>query len=302
MLARLSPRLTYANVVSTICLCLVVGGGSAYAANTIFSTDIVDGEVKTPDLASGAVTGGKVADNSLSGTDVIGRPGTSTTPAVNGSLTTEDIAGQQANAANGTPFMDGTLTQWDVKNGALVGADLANNTVGGGKIANDSLTGSKVAADSLTSSDIDESSLGEVMSAALGGRGDASGVQHHFVACDPGTTAFESCAATEIVLPAPSKVLLIAQVTGFGSGDVPESAIASGDCLLETSHGVVADSTITIEVETQREHHAPLVGITDVLPAGFSAFGVECNDRTADDSMMYFDAAIAAVALSSIEG
>ena len=37
----------------------------AYAANTIFSTDIVDGEVKTVDLASSSVTKAKLAGNSV---------------------------------------------------------------------------------------------------------------------------------------------------------------------------------------------------------------------------------------------
>jgi hypothetical protein len=101
MLAKLRPRLTYANVVSTICLCLVVGGGSAYAANTIGSSDVINesllsediknSEVKTSELANAAVTrdklastavtngklggsavdGSKVADNSLGGADIL---------------------------------------------------------------------------------------------------------------------------------------------------------------------------------------------------------------------------------------
>ena len=44
--------------------------GTAYAANTVFSSDIVDGQVKTPDLDGGAVTSEKVADQSLLGRDV----------------------------------------------------------------------------------------------------------------------------------------------------------------------------------------------------------------------------------------
>ena len=64
------PRLTYANVVSTLALFLVLGGGFAYAANTVFSSDIVDGQVKTADLHGGAVTSEKVADQSLLGRDV----------------------------------------------------------------------------------------------------------------------------------------------------------------------------------------------------------------------------------------
>ena len=56
MLARLRPRLTFANVCSFLALLIALGTGSAYAANTVFSTDIVDGEVKTADLDNNAVT------------------------------------------------------------------------------------------------------------------------------------------------------------------------------------------------------------------------------------------------------
>ena len=49
-------RLTFANVCSFLALLIALGTGSAYAANTVFSTDIVDGEVKTADLDNNAVT------------------------------------------------------------------------------------------------------------------------------------------------------------------------------------------------------------------------------------------------------
>ena len=42
----------------------------AYAANTVFSTDIVDGEVKTPDLAANAVTAAKVKDGEIKAADI----------------------------------------------------------------------------------------------------------------------------------------------------------------------------------------------------------------------------------------
>jgi hypothetical protein len=60
---RIRSRLTYANVISTLALFLVLAGGSAVAlngSNTVFSDDIVNGQVKTQDLASGAVTPGKI--------------------------------------------------------------------------------------------------------------------------------------------------------------------------------------------------------------------------------------------------
>ena len=56
MLSRLSRRLSYANVMSTIAVVVAVGTGSAYAANTIRSTDIVDGEVKSADVKDQSLT------------------------------------------------------------------------------------------------------------------------------------------------------------------------------------------------------------------------------------------------------
>jgi hypothetical protein len=42
----------------------------AYAANTVRSTDIVDGEVKTTDLANNAVTAGKIKDNEVKAAEI----------------------------------------------------------------------------------------------------------------------------------------------------------------------------------------------------------------------------------------
>jgi hypothetical protein len=54
----------YANVTATMAL-VVALGGSAYAANTIRSSDIKNGQVKRVDLANNAVTSGKVSNGTL---------------------------------------------------------------------------------------------------------------------------------------------------------------------------------------------------------------------------------------------
>ena len=79
MLSRLRPRLSYANVVSTLCLFILLGG-SAYAVGTIGSSDIKDnavrsrhiqgGAVANSDLAPDSVGSHKVIDGSLTGADV----------------------------------------------------------------------------------------------------------------------------------------------------------------------------------------------------------------------------------------
>jgi hypothetical protein len=42
----------------------------AYAANTVFSTDIVDGQVMTSDLANNAVTAAKIKDNEVKAAEI----------------------------------------------------------------------------------------------------------------------------------------------------------------------------------------------------------------------------------------
>lgn len=58
---RLRPKLTYANVISTLCLFLLVAGGTAFAAAEV----LPPGSVGTKQLKNGAVTGKKVKPGSL---------------------------------------------------------------------------------------------------------------------------------------------------------------------------------------------------------------------------------------------
>jgi hypothetical protein len=93
-------RLTYANVVSTLCLVLIVGGGVAYAANTVFSADIVDGEVKGPDIAANAVGSGKIADRQVKNADL------------------------SIGASSSNTIADGGIQGVDVKSDTLTGDDI----------------------------------------------------------------------------------------------------------------------------------------------------------------------------------
>ena len=111
------------NVVGYIALFLVLTGGTAYAldgANTVFTDDIVDGEVRNADIRSGSVTTGKIA---------------------NGDVLTEDLA---FDAVRGDRVADGSLT----------GADLADRSIGGQKVGVGTLAGINVADGSLSGADI----------------------------------------------------------------------------------------------------------------------------------------------------
>ena len=116
----LRRHLTYANVMSTLAVFLVIGGGAAYAANTVFSTDIVDGEVKTADIGNGEV---KVAD--------IGT----------GAVATDEIGADQVRSV-------------DVRNDSLSGGGLGASDLGTGSVGS-----SEVTDNSLATNDVVEEAL-----------------------------------------------------------------------------------------------------------------------------------------------
>ena len=63
-------HLTYANVMITLLAIGALTGGVAYAANTVFSTDIVNGEVKSVDIGTGQVQSADIKNGGLTGSDV----------------------------------------------------------------------------------------------------------------------------------------------------------------------------------------------------------------------------------------
>jgi len=151
MLAKLRPRLTYANVMSTIAVFVALSTGGAYATHLV-------------------VNSSDVVDESLTGADVRGKPGTMTTPSVNGSLTTHDIAGQPANMANGSPFVQGSLTTWDIADGTLRSADVSDNSLGAADLASNSVNTSEVSNNEIRSADVRDDTFadGGLTSADLG--------------------------------------------------------------------------------------------------------------------------------------
>jgi hypothetical protein len=64
--AELRKHLTYANVISTLCLFIVLGGTSwAVASGSIGSREIKDGSVLSKDIRNGQVSGADVDNGSL---------------------------------------------------------------------------------------------------------------------------------------------------------------------------------------------------------------------------------------------
>jgi hypothetical protein len=197
MLERLRPRRpSHATVVAYLALFVALGGTSAYAVNEW--------------------TGANIVDESLTGADVQGKAAAGSTPAVNGSLTTHDIAGQQANSASGTPFIDGTLTQWDIKNGTVTGGDLAGNTVAAADIATNGVGASEIATGAVGG--------GEIVNAGVGAGELAPLVLVSNVTSVPANGGVGSTAA---FCPAGSYIIGGGTSFAFPSGDISATRLHS---------------------------------------------------------------------------
>jgi hypothetical protein len=106
---RIRGRLTYANVMATIAVFLVLGGGSAVAlsgSNTVFSDDIVDNQVKTADVRNDTLKGGGLGAADL-------KPG---------SVGTSEVAADALGSEDLAPSSVGTS---EVANGSIQPDDLA---------------------------------------------------------------------------------------------------------------------------------------------------------------------------------
>jgi hypothetical protein len=151
MLAKFRARLTYSNVMATIAVFVAVSTGSAYAANTVFSTDIVDGEVKTPDIGASQVTGGKIKTGSVQTSDIAADAvDASKIPA--GAVGSDEIATDAVgfdeiatDAVQAQQIANSSIDSGEIVDNSLLAADLAPTSVGSSEVANNSLTTADVA-------------------------------------------------------------------------------------------------------------------------------------------------------------
>jgi hypothetical protein len=155
-------------------------GGTVTAAALITSADIKNNTIRSVDVRNGSLSGADIKDSTVSGADVR-----------NNTLTGADLANNSVHSA-------------EVVDGSLTGADLASNSVHSAKVADGSLTGADLASNSvhsakvvdgsLTGADIDESTLGQVPSAANATEAQNSGT----------VDGFEANALTRVALMATS--------------------------------------------------------------------------------------------------
>lgn len=141
---QIRKRVTYANVMSSIAVFLVLGGGAAIAAglakNSVGSKQLKKNAVTETKIKNGVVTSGKIADGSIV-----------TAKLADGSV----VTGKIVNAAvTSDKLADGSVVAIKLGNGAVTTVKLLDAAVTNAKIANDAVNAAKIAADSVGSSEI----------------------------------------------------------------------------------------------------------------------------------------------------
>jgi hypothetical protein len=110
--------------LAVVALFFALGGGAAWAADTIGSQDIIDGEVKAADIGQNQVRSGDIAT---------------------GQVQTSDVADDTtANALGGTDIAADSIGGADVA--GLTGADVNDNSLKGADIDESSLAASRIVA------------------------------------------------------------------------------------------------------------------------------------------------------------
>jgi hypothetical protein len=267
-------KLSYANVMSTIAVFVVLSSGTAIAAgvapNSVKSASVQDNSLTSADLKDGkGVTGADVKDDSLTGADIDERsldlPKVSPVLAPD-SVDTPNIVDRAVTAAKIAPdAVDSPL----VKDGSLTGRDLADNSIAG--------------------ADVDERSLGPVPTALLGATGRAS---TGYKRCDPDASEVQTCDSVKIALPGRSRVLLVATASGANDG----TDIGEGKCNLGTS----ATGPLPGTTRSMFRSGGPVSMVTVTPPVqGTVSFGIDCRENDPKTAIRYIDVQITAVALSA---
>jgi len=124
------PQITFGKVLAGTAVVLVATTGTAYAANTVGSGDIINNSIKSEDIRDGAVGSIDLVDGNVKSVDL-----------KNGDVRSVDILNE-------------TVASVDLLNGSITADDLASDSVGFAEIQTDAVQATEIADNSIDSGEI----------------------------------------------------------------------------------------------------------------------------------------------------
>jgi hypothetical protein len=115
-LKQIRRHLTYANVMSSIAVFLMLGGATAFAATKIGANEIKANSIKTGKIVKEAVTAGKIKTGAVTESRI-----------ADGAVTTNKIAD---NAVNTNKIANNAVTTTKILNDAVTGDKVKESTLG----------------------------------------------------------------------------------------------------------------------------------------------------------------------------
>ena len=140
---QIRRHLTYANVMSSIAVFLMLGGATAFAATKVGSNEIKANSIKTGKIVKEAVTAGKLKKGAVGESKL-----------ADGAVTTNKLA-------------DNAVTTPKIANDAVTAGKIASNAVTNGKIASNAVTNGKIANDAVTTEKLQESERSQAFEASI---------------------------------------------------------------------------------------------------------------------------------------
>jgi hypothetical protein len=145
MARRFLRGLTFSNVCSFLALTIALGTGTAYAANTVGSDDIINESIQSVDLKNGEVKTVDIGADQITSARI--KPG---------GVINSDLG---ADAVNSSKVLIDSLTSADLAIDSVGASELAANSVGSGELATDSVGATEISDDSIDSGEIVNDSL-----------------------------------------------------------------------------------------------------------------------------------------------
>jgi len=263
MLRRLGSHLTN-QWMGALSLFLVVGGGTAYAVDTVGSADIIDESILSIDIRNGQIRTQDVRDDTQNG----------------GGLGADDLGPGSVGVSELDPL---AFAAPDIaQNSPTSPFEIADDAIQTGEVTNSTLTGADVAPDSLTGFDINESTL-----AGLDGH-DA-----YRDLCDtPSDNSYKACLTISFTLERSMAVLAIFGGGGSHGGGAADRAY--GECKT-TVDGVDQLAPVNISNESTVPVGMPTIVYAKTLSSGTHSMALACREDPTD--MHFVDLTIGVVEL-----